>query len=483
MDSKLTQTVDFSGRKAFDLYLKSLQLILRHQVWFLVHEKNLPDEFETIVFDLWALRIAQFGDRIGSRDLEADSQSQSQVYSTMDTEESDTTDHERGLLRRPKERDRKLAVVPSLKDCLALCYLGILTLRLPITPGDIYAMVTDGKLAYRRAIMRLPLVMRDRLPPAYHHMLDPSTLLKYKSFYTTLTNLQLSYRKDHGILWPALNASLLLFRYLKELALPVELYDATLRLAEYLGYDYKLQHDDHKRLGIRHLPEAQLIGCLIVCVKLLYPFDDEQRHPKSASEPPATKMNWEMWCKHMDAAKSKQGEGLSTEQLTTLEEKDVFSMSSTQLDQYLDFYANAFLDDAEIERTKQNNDFRKALYEMFPIEGKEKHPPDQISDRPSYQERLEIVKAVHTSMEPVVKISEESRSRTLRPGQMYQSWKSEEYLPEYAKRFYEEAGRIAGFSMDMLVLAVFFTEAKIEKTRRKRRHMQFMPREEAGEDT
>ncbi|KAF1850743.1 uncharacterized protein K460DRAFT_361511 [Cucurbitaria berberidis CBS 394.84] len=467
---------NFSGRRAFDLYLKSVQLILRHQIWFLVQEKGLPAELETVVFDLWALRIAQFGDKIASNNAESDSQSQSQVFSTLESEDSETTDNERGLHKRPQGRDRKLAGAPNLNDCLALCYLGILTLRLPITPGDIYAWVTDGKMPYRRAIKYIPLTMRDRLPPPYHAVLDPNTFFKYKRFYTTVTDLQISFEKDHGILWPALNVPLLLFRYLKELALPLELYDATIRLSHILDHDFVLHQNGNKRLGIRYLPEGQLIGCLIVCVKLLYPLDGEQCCPISSSEPTSTVLDWKVWCRQMELAKAKQRGGVerfTPNELMKLEDKDVFSMRSDHLDQYLDFYADTYLDDAEVQRTKDNDEFRNALYEMFPIDGKREHTADQLSDGLSFQDKLDVVKAVHGAMISAPTMGNEAAEMaTLRPGQGYRVWKKEQDLPEQANAFFEEAAKLVGLSMSMLVMAVFSTEARIEQWRRKQMRRQ-----------
>lgn len=429
-----------------------------------------------MVFDLWALRIAQFGDKIASNSQESDSQSQSQVFSTLDTEDSETTDNERGLHKRPQGRDRKLAGAPNLRDCLALCYLGILTLRLPITPGDIHAWVTDGKMPYMRAIKYLPLSMRDRLPPTYHAVLDSHTLLKYNRFYNMVINLQLSFNKDHGMSWPALNVPVLLFRYLKELALPLELYDATIRLGEILDYDFATHYDGNKRLGVRHLPEAQLIGCLIVCVKLLYPFDNERRYPTSAWEPTATVVNWKEWCKQMELAKTRQrgsAERFTIEELMKLTEQEVFSMSSNQVDQYLGYYAETFLDDAGVQRTKNNDDFRNALYEMFPVNGKGEPSPVSLSDGLPLQDRLDTVKAVQNSMKSMAIISDDTAEpATLRPGQMYPSWKKAEDLPEEAKTFFEQASNLVGLSMKMLVTAVFFTEARIEQWRRQQTRQQ-----------
>lgn len=420
------------------------------------------------MFDLWSLRIAQFGDRIARQNQE--SESQSQVFNTLETDESET-DAEKGTLRTSKGRDKKLSKVPNLIDCLALCYLGTVTLRLPVTPGDIYAWITNGKMAYRRAIKLLPLAMRDRLPPTYQSVLDPSTLLKHKRLYATITDLQISFEKGYGISWPSLNVQLLLFRCLKELALPLELYDATIRLGGILEYNFALRQKGHKRLGIRHLPEANFAGCLVVCVKLFYPFDGERRFPKSSSEPTATLLDWGAWCRQMEVAKSKLREGgtrFTNEEMTKLKEKDVFSMLGDQLDQYMDFYSDTFLDDAEIQRTRDNDDFLHALYGMFPIDGNKPRSTNPATEEMGTQERLDVVKAVHSSMKPVSAVSKnEAAENTLRPGEMYQLYKKEKDLPEHAKVFYEEVAKVIGLSMDMLIMAVFFTEAKIEQWRRR----------------
>lgn len=439
-------------------------------MWFLVKEKGLPSELETVIFDLWALRVAQLGDKIASESQE--NQSQSQVYNSLESED-DATDDERDTLSSSKSRNKKLASVPNLYDCLALCYLGTSTLRLPVTPGDIYAWTTDGKLAYGRAIRLVPLKMRDRLPPSYHAVLDPPTLLRHKRFYTTLTDLEISYSKDHGILWPPLNIPLLLFRYIKELALPLELYDATLRLGDLLGYDFGSHYDRRKIFGLRHLPGAQLIGCFVVCVKLFYPFDKVRRSPKTGPEPAVSVVDWKKWCKQVYAGKRKQQQGASdftSEEFTKLEEKDILDMTPDQVDQYLDFYQFNFLDDVEVQRTRNNDDFRNALYNMFPVDGDHESLPVQSADHLFHEQSLETVHAVHGSLKMRTIVREdEDGSHAFRPGQSYPMWKKVEDLPDRAAIFYEEAARLAGFTVEMLVTAVFFTETGIEKWKKKKK--------------
>lgn len=448
-----------------------MQLILRHQIWFLIQEKGLPQELETVIFDLWALRVAQLGDRIASesQDTESQSQSQSQVFSTLDTDESGTDD-ERIAISASKGRDKKLEGVPNLYDCLVLCYLGTSTLRLPVTPGDMYAWTTDSKMPYRQAIKIVPLLMRDRLPPSYHAILDPPKLLRHRRFYTTLTNLEISYEKVHGILWPPLNTPLLLIRYIKELALPLELYDATLRLADLLGHNFALEHDGRKQLGLRHLPEAQLIGCFVVCVKLFYPFDKIRRLPKSSSEPAVSVVDWKAWCKQMSKAKRNQqmfSSDFTNEEFTQLQEDDVFQLLPKQLDQYLDFYNDTFLDDGKIQRTKHNNDFKNALYGMFPIDNVGREATVQPAEVSAHELKLETVRAVHGRMKTrAIVRDDQDEAGVLRPGQSYPMWKKVDDVPDRAAVFYNEAARLAGFSMGMLVTAVFTTECRIEQWRR-----------------
>lgn len=456
--------------------MKALQLILRHQIWFLTHEKGLPAELETVVFDLWALRILQFGDKISEDNEELHS---SQAFSSIDDDAEAVGDGPRF-----GKRERKFKGIPGLIDCLALCYLGITTLRLPVTPGDIYAWTAEGKMAYLGAIKYLPPAMRDRLPANYHAVLDPNALLRFERFYPTLIALQVGFEKEYAILWPPLNAPLLLFRYLKELALPLELYDATLRLGKLLDYDFAFHTDGKKRLGVRDLPEAQLLACFVMCVKLFYPFDGQRRYPTSTSELATSVVNWEAWCRQMDLARLKGRPGTSsytpeellelekkdlvytTEELFKLEVKDVLSMSEEQLDQYMDFYLANFLDETHIEPNQNKDDFRNKLYEWFPATTETPAQPRQALDEDNSEAKLEVVRAVQSSMKLRPAVAEEAKGTAiLRPGQAYKKHKKEERLPELQKRFYEEAARVAGLSLNMLVMAVSSTETRVENWR------------------
>jgi RNA polymerase I-specific transcription initiation factor RRN7 len=141
-----------------------------------------------------------------------------------------------------------------------------------------------------------------------------------------------------------------------------------------------------------------------------------------------------------------------------------------QLNQYLDFYSETFLDHAETQRTADNDDFKKALYDMFSIESTEQHPPSQAPDQSPHERSLETVRAVQGSMKTRAVVSDDEDGQSaLRPGQAYPRWKTAKELPDRAATFYDEAARLAGLSMEMLVTAVDVIEARLEGWRRKQR--------------
>ncbi|KAF2198113.1 hypothetical protein GQ43DRAFT_465882 [Delitschia confertaspora ATCC 74209] len=458
----------FKGAQAFDLYLKSIQLVLRHQLWFLVKSKGLPQELENIVCELWALRILQLESR--TADISDDIQSQG-----FTTSESENETENEG--RRKASPGRRLSATPTLLDNLALCYLGMHTLRLPVTPGDIHAWITNGDMPYFRAIKLVPPAMRDRLPANYHASLDPNGVVKLERFHYTIGELVIAYSKEYGSIFPPLNHPLLLFRYLKGLALPLEVYGATIKLAEYLECDFSMSTERKGRMSIRDIPEARLISLLVVCVKLFYPFDDRRRYPKTLSEPAATVLNWSEWSKHIDASKDSAGSlyKVAAEDLMKVKEKDVFTMNENILDQYLDWYQRTWIDERAGGQSK-DSDFQIALQDMFPID-----TAANTQQSSSYTDinkdggvaELETLKAVHTSLKPrTARTRCEDEEPPLRPGNNYKHYRKPEDLPNMARRFYEEAARISGLSLSMLTMAVFFMERRVQKWSVEQRKLQ-----------
>ena len=124
------------GPQASELYLQAYQLILWNQCHWLVQTKGFPAELETLVQDLWALRLQLLKAKV--EDI-SDAEANSHVFSSRselgtDTEAEDAKQRK----RKPLGKD-----MPTLLDTLGLCYLATLLLRLPVSLGDIHSSVLN----------------------------------------------------------------------------------------------------------------------------------------------------------------------------------------------------------------------------------------------------------------------------------------------------------------------------------------------------
>jgi RNA polymerase I-specific transcription initiation factor RRN7 len=152
-EKEKVQTV-FSGKEANDLYLQCYQLILWKQCYWLVKEKGFPEELETIVRDLWGLRIRLL---FGKRDEEGGYGSGRGTLGFSSQSEGENSDTDGATSRSSRWSKKsggiaKEGKLPRLLETLALCYLGILLLRLPTSLGEIYKWVATDDMAYNRAV-------------------------------------------------------------------------------------------------------------------------------------------------------------------------------------------------------------------------------------------------------------------------------------------------------------------------------------------
>lgn len=225
-------TRHLSGNAARELYLECLQLVLRRQVWWLVHEQRLPSELETVVRDLWDLRIRNFA---GLKKAPAadetepesalDSGTDGELFSSQAGSESDaSTVTTKTTASRAKSWTSEPGQdwnLPGLFHCLALCYLGCLSLSLPVRVGQIYNWAKSNQLPFLGALDEMPEELLDRLPGPYHRALTVrNAAFQGGELHQAALDLVLEYHLNYELVFPELNTPLLLLDYLKELALP-----------------------------------------------------------------------------------------------------------------------------------------------------------------------------------------------------------------------------------------------------------------------
>src|SRR5271170_3129493 len=163
---------------------------------------------------------------------------------------------------------------------------------------------------------------------------------------------------------PPINWIILLFEYVKRLALPLEIYQAAKTLNQIITFDFKFDTTRSRRKAIS-LPEAQLMSLIIVAVKLLFPFDSDtiERYPRSLNEPGAQQLDWNSWVEAQKRFDNRSRDNeLQRGQEVEVKDSDIFKMSETQLDQYMDWYQRTWAK-TEIAGENVNRD----ILDMFPL--------------------------------------------------------------------------------------------------------------------
>lgn len=481
----LLSLVALTGKKAFEHYLLCFQLVLWKQVHWLIHTKHLPNELEvshdlrflglpsmliliqTIIRDIWALRLQSLQSRV-SYESESEAEQSSQFYSSQsEAERIDDTTHTR------RARKSKNDAIPKLVDALSMCYIGCLLLRLPVTVSDLYTWAASGDLMYYRAVKAVPESMKLRLPFNYNKILDPQDVLSPGAVQQAVLDNITAFDRAFGMATPPVNHILVLYRWIRSLALPLEIYSATLRLAKLLeiAFVYDVQAKRSSRYRILQYAEPRLMGALVIATKLLFPLDNIKRYPKNPTELSALTMDWSNWSKsraeYNDTIKSRTPLGYQEAML--VQEKDILDMSDDKLDQYMDWYGSVFAEETVREKGRigKEAEFRRALLRLFPVDRPAQSTSDAM-DVDAVQESIpedERLRKVQSSLRPT-RVKPNVRStepEVSRPGNSYRRYRNVGELEGYAKEFYDEAASLVALPLNSLVKCVFILEKRLEK--------------------
>lgn len=162
-ESEKIETV-FSGKEARELYLCCWQLVLWKQVHWLVNVKKFGGELETVVRDLWDLRVRVLVKGDGKREEAYGSG----IEGFSSTEDGGTGTDRTGGRTLGSRGSRRSGVggedrLPKLVETLGLCYLGMVLMRLPMSLGEVLRWATNDEIIYTRAVSCLADVMINRI--------------------------------------------------------------------------------------------------------------------------------------------------------------------------------------------------------------------------------------------------------------------------------------------------------------------------------
>jgi hypothetical protein len=111
--------------------------------------KGFPKELETVVRDLWGLRLGfvHGGQRAGEG-----SQFGSMGFSSTSEGENTDSDGKSLVSSRSRRSEAGKEKLPQLIETLALCYLGTLLMRLPTSMSEIYKWAVREEMVFTRAV-------------------------------------------------------------------------------------------------------------------------------------------------------------------------------------------------------------------------------------------------------------------------------------------------------------------------------------------
>jgi RNA polymerase I-specific transcription initiation factor RRN7 len=264
-----------------------------------------------------------------------------------------------------------LATLPTLAQGVALLYLSCCILNLPVFLGDFLEWANERDFPYRDVHNLLPRDMWNRLNvnskllmPSRRQLmavhLQKATLLVYRAYHDRL-----------GLIMPPLNVPLCLYRMVERLALPFDIYPVVRRLAHMLREKFEFptvfKHSSWPR-GMPYLPLASL---LIIAVKLLYPFDQKPRQPRSITEPTVAIVDWQAWLKEKEKLDEERTKHLplTEEEGESIREEDMIEMSGEMMDRYMDWFAQRFITSTESQRLYQRSNLRENMNALFPLDG------------------------------------------------------------------------------------------------------------------
>ncbi|KJZ78088.1 hypothetical protein HIM_02725 [Hirsutella minnesotensis 3608] len=457
-EKRASEKRQLSGRQGKVLYLEALQLMLRNQVLWLVQHRQHGEELETVVRDLWDLRIR--GSSTLLQDSQDGDQSQLEMFSSQ-TQPEEAPGDERSEPRAQSWNPERGArwPMPRLPETLALCYLGSLLLRAPLRQGELVSWVNEGSMPYKRAFKGLPSEMQDRMPSPYVKVFKS---LNYSVFSgdelsKTVMDLVQSYHLNYKMIFPEICCASILVQYAKELALPIECIVVAKRLASSLRSDFEFHVDKHRTLPLDH-PETRIITILVIATKLCFPFGGSPSSLKGSNTIDLPRFDWKCWEDGMNRESRGESDYEENAKITKTTPSELVHMSEKEF--------NAYCAQLLMLSGRKNDGPLTQYFSSGSLDE---------STLPEYREAEEEahVRACRllsrTLQPPPHPESAEPGSSACTVQPMYENFRCVSDLSKTAASFYQAAGKAAGVSLDALVRAVYMQEQQIIAWQEKRR--------------
>lgn len=255
------------------------------------------------------------------------------------------------------------------------------------------------------------------------------------------------------------------------------MYETVKTLQSLVGFqfEYPTKVESNRRRESLNLPEVQLVTLVVISTKLLFPFDGMDRYAATVKEPATLAMDWHRWVQAQRAFNYHHHAGgkIGKDMLIQITDHDVVEMNNNELDEYMDWYENSWLD------TYRG---MNPVADMFPT-GRAEPETQPTSGSDSASNTADPKKALTTLLETVMgdvkcaPVDSTQAANHIRPGSWYRRYRRESQLPETVRVFYELAAQLAAISLRTLIRAVAVTEWRIASWLEDQRREEYINRE------
>lgn len=232
------QSKTHRGKLGYATYIQAYQLVMRLQAKFICEKLGVPS-FQPLYRDLWrvflqsqgtAAKLPESEDEGGAsgpaamEDLdpvaaESGSESAADVLPTDSEYESDGPETSP---IEPYTDTRYTMHRPLLIHTIALSYLALLLLRVPITIHDFRSWIDGEEFPYMRSVRHIPEKLLACLEPQYYEALDPQIRPRPARIWKWTQQTARYLTLHTGLEYPNLNYRPILYTMIKNLLLPSE---------------------------------------------------------------------------------------------------------------------------------------------------------------------------------------------------------------------------------------------------------------------
>ena len=151
-------------------------------------------------------------------------------------------------------------------------------------------------------------------------------------------------------------------------------------------------------------------------------------------------------------------------------QSDTVQAANEQLDQYMDWFEQNIASEQIREQGQagKDADFRRTLFQMFPLERRAAGAGDTVESHSEEKDPEQVVSERLRRMQEIMKPKRvvEATNGTKgaeRTGGRYGRYRRQDELEGPLEVFYKQAAVLAGLSTESMVRAVFLIERKVQK--------------------